>query len=92
MVAEVVPEVEEIFHRVPLEARPPKFNKYSEFIDRTTNFVPTKTRFEQLKEYVFGKDEATIKFDNALEEFDYYEKLKQSPRWQKRLGAAEAQG
>ena len=58
--AEVLPEVEDIYHRVELEGRTPVVDKYSDLIDRTTNFVPTKTRFDRLKEYVFGKDKATI--------------------------------
>lgn len=70
VVPAVLPEVEDILHRVPLEGRVPIVDKYSDLIDRTTNFVPTRTTFDQLKEYVFGKDEAAIQFETALEEYE----------------------
>jgi hypothetical protein len=40
------------------------------------NHTPRKTFAANLKEYLYGKDEETINFENALDRFERNDKLK----------------
>jgi hypothetical protein len=42
------------------------FNKYSNIADRSLNFKPSKSLYQKVTEFVWGKDERTIRFESAV--------------------------
>jgi hypothetical protein len=48
--------VDEISQRIPLSERVNGFDKYSNFVDKTTNFKPTMTVAQIMMEKIWGKD------------------------------------
>ena len=66
------------------------FDKYSHFVDKTTNYSPTPTYGQILVEKIWGKDRSAQRFESALHNYEQLKYLQNNPRWAKKLGAAEA--
>ena len=56
-------------HRVPLQMKRSSYNKFEQSIDKTKSFKPKKRLTTQLSEWIWGKDERTLKFESAVADY-----------------------
>jgi len=56
----------------------PGFDEYSDFIDRDTNYTPTKSYLRMLSEKFWGKDRQTQQFESALSNYEIWKERKTS--------------
>jgi hypothetical protein len=76
--------------RMHIKQSETNFDKYSNFVDSSTNYTPELSFYQLAQEYLFGKSESAIMFEMRLEEMERIRKWKQERVSRKRLGAAEA--
>lgn len=61
----------EVSHRIPFSKKAVYgFDKYSDFIDRDTNYTPAKSYLRMLSEKLWGKDRQTQQFESGLNNYE----------------------